>query len=114
MLTSTPTNLLQIDVLGEHVDLQWLPARLLDDCLGKCLTDSQEIQLRADLQGLQCLDTVIHEIHHYISDKCNLELSEHQVHLLGMAWAQIFLANPALGEFIAQRCQEEHARRIRR
>lgn len=109
-----PTTYTQIEILGEHVDLQWLPQRLLDDCYGKCHTEAREIQLRADLTALQCLDTALHEITHYISDKCNLELTEHQVHLLGMAWAQIFHANPELLGFIAERCTEEDERRITR
>lgn len=109
-----PTTYTQIEILGEYIDIQWLPQRLLDDCLGKCNTDAREIQLRADLTGLQCLDTFLHECLHQISNKCNLELSEHQVHVLGMAWAEIFQRNPELVGFIAERTQEEDERRIKR
>ena len=109
-----PTTYLQINILGEAVDLQWLPQRLLDDCLGRCVVDEQEIQLRSDLRALQCLDTLIHEIMHYISHRCDIKLSEHQVQILGMAWAQIFQANPELVGFIAERCEEEDERRIRK
>lgn len=107
-----PTTYRQIEICGEAVDLQWLPTRLLDDCYGKCVTEQREIQLRDNLDGLQCLDTTLHEIFHYASDKANLELSEHQVHVLGMIWAQIYMANPELLGFIAERCEEEAARRI--
>ena len=106
-----PYTYTQIAILGEHVDLQWLPQRLLTDAYGQTLFEEQEIQLRNEMRGMQCLDTFIHEVTHYISDKCNLELSEHQVHLLGMAWANIFYANPELLGFIAERMTEEDERR---
>lgn len=108
-----PTTYLQVEICGEAVDLQWLPSRLLDDCYGKCHTEAREIQLRDNLNGLQCLDTVLHEMFHYISDRANLELSEHQVHVLGMMWAQIFQANPDLTGFIEERTKEEHERRTK-
>jgi hypothetical protein len=53
-------------------------------------------------------------MNHYISDKCDLALSEHQVHMLGMAWSNIFYANPELLGYIAERMSEEDARRIKR
>lgn len=109
---NTPTTYTQIKVLGEHVDLQWLPQRLLLECYGQTVTELREIQLRDDLRAHQCLDTVIHELTHYISDRCHIELNEHQVHLLGMAWANIFCDNPEFLEFIAQRIKEEDERRI--
>jgi hypothetical protein len=108
---TTPTTYLQIRVLGEHVDIQWLPQRLLPDCYGQNQTDQREIQVRDNLTGMQCLDTVIHELNHYISDRCRLDLSEQQVHLLGMAWSTLFADNPDFLEFIAQRIEEENERR---
>jgi hypothetical protein len=51
-------------------------------------------------------------VNHYVSDLLHLELSEHQVHNLGMAWAQIFRANPELLGFIAERCEEEDLRMV--
>lgn len=108
----SPTTLLQIAILAEHVDLQWLPPRLLDDAYGKCLVENREIQLRSSMTGLQCLDCLIHEINHYISERCNLELSEHQVHVMAMAWSEIFQSNPEMLGWIAERTEEEDARRI--
>lgn len=107
-----PTSYLQMDILGEAVDLQWIPTRLLDDAYGKCNVELREIQLRDNMNGLQCLDTVCHEIFHYISDKCNLELTEHQVHQLGMSWAMLFQDNPEFLGFVAERCTEEDLRRV--
>lgn len=108
-----PQTYTQVTVLSEGVDLQWLPPRLLNDCLGQCLSDNQEIQLRDNLRGIQCLDTLLHELNHYISDRTGAELSEHQVHLLGMAWSSIFYENPELLGWIAERCVEEDGRRIK-
>lgn len=107
-----PTSYLQMDILGEAVDLQWIPTRLLDDAYGKCNVELREIQLRDTMNGLQCLDTLCHEIFHYISDKCNLELTEHQVHQLGMSWAMLFQDNPEFLGFVAERCTEEDERRV--
>lgn len=106
-----PYTYTQITILGEHVDLQWLPQRLLPECLGQTQSDLQEIQLRNEMRAMQCLDTFLHEVTHYISDKCALDLTEQQVHLLGMAWANIFYSNPELLGFIAERMQEEDERR---
>ena len=106
-----PTTYTQVRILGEHVDLQWLPQRLLTDAYGQTLQEDQEIQLRDNMRGMQCLDTLIHEMNHYISEKCKLDLTEQQVHLLGMAWANIFYDNPELLGFIAERMEEEDARR---
>ena len=114
MRPTSPTTFVQIEILAEHVDLQWLPPRLLDDAYGKCSTENREIQLRSNMTGLQCLDSMIHEINHYISDRCNLELSEHQVHVMAMAWSEIFQSNPSLLSWIALRTEEEDARRITR
>jgi hypothetical protein len=66
------------------------------------------------MRGTQCLDTFIHEITHAVSDSTNIDLSEHQVHNLGMAWAQIFRANPDLLMFMQDRVQEEDARDYQR
>lgn len=108
---NSPTTYTQIRVLGEYVDLQWLPQRLLLEAYGQTITELKEIQLRDDLRAHQLLDTVIHELTHYISDRCHIELNEHQVHLLGMAWANLFCDNPDFLEFIAQRIEEENERR---
>ncbi|CAB4158364.1 hypothetical protein UFOVP700_5 [uncultured Caudovirales phage] len=109
-----PTTYLQVEILGQAVDLQWLPQRLMEDALGRCHTDLQEIHLRDNLSALQCLDVFLHEIFHYISDAQGLELTEQQVQVLGRAWAQLFQANTELLGFIAERTEEEDERRITR
>lgn len=101
----------QISVLGENLDIRWLPEELMAGNYGLCNTELKQIHLKANQTGIQCLDTFIHELTHYISDRCNLELTEHQVHLLAMAWAQIYQANPELLGFIAERTTEEDERR---
>jgi len=111
-MAMSPTTYLQVEILGEAVDLQWLPERLLTDALGKCVTDSQEIQLRNNLRALQCLDVFIHEVMHYISDATGIGLTENQVQVLGRSWACIFQANPELLGFIAERTEEEDERRL--
>jgi hypothetical protein len=108
------TTFLQVEILGEHVDLQWLPERLMNGNFGSSDSNNKQINLLNTQTGIQNLDTLIHEMQHYISDKTNIDLSEHQVHILGMAWSNIFYANPELLGYIAERMAEEDERRIKR
>lgn len=108
-----PTTYLQADVLGELVDIQWYPTKAMGDAYGLCDTEEREIRIRDNLNGLKCLDTLQHELLHYISDITNIDLSEHQVHVLGMALAHFYLTNPLWLVFVKQRIEEEHGRRIK-
>lgn len=113
LMPPDPTSYRQIKVLGEYVNIEWLPQRVLPDCYGQTQVEHRTVQLRNNLDGMQCLDTFIHELNHYISERCSLELTEQQVHNLGMAWSTIFYDNPELLGFIAERMTEEDERRIR-
>lgn len=108
-----PTTFVQMEILGENVDIQWYPESMMNGNYGSCHTEDREIRIRNSLNGQQCLDTFIHEVNHYISDRCNIELTEHQVHQLGMAWANIFQHNPVLLGFIGERIKEEDERRTK-
>lgn len=107
-----PTSYRQIEILGNVIDIQWVPQRIMSGAFGEQDLDNREIRIQDHLNGAPALDTLLHEATHYISDLLHLELSEHQVHNLGMAWTQVFMANPELLGFIAERCTEEDARRI--
>jgi len=107
-----PTTYTQIEIMGNVVDIQWVPQRIMSGAFGEQDLAHGEIRIQDQLRGIQCLDTVLHEVNHYVSDLLHLELSEHQVHNLGMAWAQIFRANPELLGFIAERCEEEDLRMV--
>jgi len=107
-----PTTYRQMEILGNVVDIQWVPQRLMSSAYGEQDFENGEIRIQDHLKGLPALDTLLHETTHYISDLLRLELSETQVHNLGMAWAQVFRANPELLGFIAERCEEEDAKSI--
>jgi len=107
-----PTTYRQIEILGNVVDIQWVPQRIMSGAYGEQDFDHGEIRIQDHLRGLPCLDTLLHETTHYISDLLKLELTESQVHNLGLAWANIFFANPELVGFIAERCEEEDAKRV--
>jgi hypothetical protein len=107
-----PTALRQIEILGNVTDIQWIPQRIMSGAFGEQDLAHKEIRIQDQLRGIQCLDTLLHEVTHVISDLLHLELTEHQVHNLGMAWASIFMANPGLVGFITERTAEENARRI--
>lgn len=106
-----PTRFTQVLILGNHIDIQWIPARLMTDSYGQSDQENQEIWVRDNLRGIQALDTVIHEMNHQISDLLKLDLTEAQVHGLGLAWANVFAANPALTTFIEDRVEEERQRK---
>lgn len=109
-----PCSYRQIEILGNVVDIQWIPQRIMSGAFGEQDLAHSEIRIQDHLKGIQCLDTVLHECTHVISDLLHLELTEHQVHNLGMAWAQIFFANPEFAAFIVERCEEEDQKRINR
>ena len=104
---TTPTGMIALDILGQHYDLLWVPGQIIPDRFGHSDAESQEIVLRANLRGMQALDTVIHEVTHAVSAITGVELSELQTHTIGYAWAQIFRRNPELLVFIAERLAEE-------
>lgn len=107
----SPTTYTQVLVLGNHIDIQWIPARLMPDSYGQSDHEQQEVWIRDNLRGVQALDTVIHELNHQISDLLKLDLTEAQVHGLGLAWANVFAANPGLTTFIEDRVEEERQRK---
>lgn len=109
-----PTALRQIEILGNVTLIEWIPQRRMSHAFGEQDLAHREIRIQDQLSGVQCLDTVLHEVSHVISDLLHLELTEHQVHNLGMAWAQIFSANPDMLTWIKERITEENARRIKR
>ena len=109
-----PTSYRQIEILGNVVDIQWIPQRLMSSAYGEQDFENGEIRIQDQLKGIPCLDTFCHETFHYISDLLKLELTETQVHNLGLAWANIFFANPEFLGFCAERCEEEDLKRINR
>ena len=106
-----PTRFTQVLILGNYIDIQWIPARLMTEAYGESDQESREIRLRDNLRGLQALDTALHEMTHQISDLLKLDLTEAQVHGLGLAWANVFAANPNLTTFIEDRVEEERQRK---
>lgn len=108
---TSPVTFTQVLVLGNYIDIQWIPARLLSDSYGQSDQEQQEVWIRDNLRGIQALDTLLHELNHQISDILRLELTEAQVHGLGIAWANVFAANPGLTTFIEDRVEEERQRK---
>ena len=111
---TTPTHMIGLDILGQHYDIVWIPQQFIPDRLGHSDAESQEIVLRANLRGMQALDTLIHEVTHAVSAITGVELTELQTHTIGYAWAQIFKTNPELLVFIAERLDEEASRDYQR
>lgn len=107
----SPIRFTQVVIMGNHIDIQWIPARLMTDSYGQSDQENQEIWVRDNLRGIQALDTLIHEMNHQVSDLLKLDLTEAQVHGLGLAWANIFAANPGLTTFIEDRVEEERQRK---
>jgi hypothetical protein len=114
MKATPPEQYIGLEILGRYWEVVWAPEFLTEDRYGHCDANNQIILMRAGLRGAQCLDVYIHEITHAISDTTNIELTEHQVHNLGMAWASIFRQNPELLMFIMDRVREEDSRDYQR
>lgn len=105
-----PEQTIGLEILGRYWEVVWAPEFLTEDRYGHCDANNQIILMRSGMRGAQCLDTFIHEITHAISDSTNIDLTEHQVHNLGMAWTAIFRQNPELLMFIMDRVREEESR----
>lgn len=111
---TTPTDLCGLTIAGQHWDIVWLPATFIPDRLGHSDSDNQQIVLRANLRGMQALDTLIHEYIHSVSAITGVAVSEEQTHMLGWAIADLWRANPDLLQFAADRIAEEEARDYQR
>lgn len=114
MTIPTPTQLIALDIFGLHYDVVWSPPTLTPDRLGHSDSEHQEIVIRADLRGQQCLDTLLHELIHAVSHATGVEISEQQTHITALGLASIVRTNPELLDWMAQRCQEEEARDYQR
>lgn len=109
-----PEAIIALEIMGQLYDIVWAPKTLMQDAYGHSDEINQEIVLRSGLRGMQCLDTMIHEVTHAISAVSGVEMSELQVHTMGQAWAQMFKHNPELLVFIYDRLHEEEARDYQR
>ena len=109
-----PEATIALDIMGQLYDVVWAPRNIMQDNYGHCDEINQEIVIRAGLRGMQCLDTVIHEVTHAISAIAGVDMTELQVHTMGAGWAQVFKYNPDLLDFIADRLLEETARDYQR
>ena len=111
---TTPTTLIGLDILGQHYDVVWAPPSLIPDRLGHSDAENQEIVLRANLRGLQALDTLIHEMVHAVSHITGVEISEQQTHTIGFGLAAILKDNPELLQFTLDRIEEEYRKDYQR
>lgn len=107
---TTPTQLCGINIAGQYWDIVWLPATFIPDRLGHSDSDNQQIVLRANLRGMQALDTLIHEYIHSVSAITGVAVTEEQTHMLGWAMADLWRGNPELLAWAQDRIEEEAAR----
>lgn len=107
---TTPTHLCGITIAGQHWDIVWLPATFVPDRLGHSDAENQQIVIRANLRGMQALDTLIHEYIHSVSSITGVAVTEEQTHMLGWAMADMWRANPDLVAWAQERIDEEAAR----
>lgn len=114
MNPTTPTQLIGLDILGQHWDIVWSPPTLIPDKFGHSDAENQEIVLRANLRGQQALDTLLHELTHAISSITGIEITEAQTHTIGFAMAMILRDNRELLPWMQERFEEEDARDYQR
>jgi hypothetical protein len=68
----------------------------LDNNLGLCYADSQEVLLSPSQTEQQMRHVLLHELVHAIEQKLNLELTENQTDGIALGLRHLFFANPAL------------------
>lgn len=110
----TPTELIGLTVFGLHYDVAWVPETIVPDRLGHSDSDNQAIVLRANLRGVQLVDTMLHELIHAVSHATGVEITEQQTHIAAMGLATILRQNPELLPWIALRFEEEDRRDYQR
>jgi hypothetical protein len=78
----------------------------LDNNLGLCYADSQEVILSPNQTPQQLKHVLLHELIHAIEMRLNLELSEAQVDGVALGIKHLFLTNPALLGLLVQDTQD--------
>lgn len=88
----------KLDVLGYETDLFYASGILLDgkSALGACSPTSQEIHIHDGMKFDQKVQTLIHELTHFIDVIYGLGLKEAEVHLISQGMYEILVANDML------------------
>ena len=63
------------------------------DCRGLCLCEDRTIKLKSSLENTRLMGTFLHECIHAIDDEYDVDLTEHQVHLLGTSLLSLIRDN---------------------
>jgi hypothetical protein len=79
----------------------------LDNNLGLCYADSQEVILNPNQTPQQLKHVLLHELIHAIEQKLNLELTESQVDGVALGIKHLFLTNPQLLGLLVQDTQND-------
>jgi hypothetical protein len=101
----TKETLTELMVCGEHYDIIWIPHFLEQDQYGCADTANQAIHIRQGMNSSMCLNTLLHETIHCISDEMNIDITEHQTHILGWALSRLLQDNPDFRTWIEELCK---------
>lgn len=77
----------------------------LDNNLGLCFADSQEVLLNPNQTEQQMRHVLLHELVHAIESKLNLALTEEQTDGIALGIKHLFFANPSLLALLVQETQ---------
>ena len=69
---------------------------------GLTLNDRKEIQVRDDLDNIEEVDTVVHEVFHMLDFIFDLDMSERQVKVLATTYLALLRDNPGFAEYVNQ------------
>lgn len=94
----------ELRIAGKLFNVLWVkPAALESKNYGHTDIEKLEIAIRDNLPAAVERDTLLHEMLHGIDEQLDLELSEHQVEVLGCMLQQVFADNPALLTYLQRR-----------
>ena len=79
----------------------------LDNNLGLCYADSQEVILSPNQTPQQLKHVLLHELIHAVEMRLNLALTEAQVDGIALGVKHLFLTNPALLGLLVQDTQND-------
>lgn len=92
-----------VRILGKDISIDYAPEGPVFSNAGHMDESSLSILVRPDQLPLEEIDVVLHEFFHALDYVLDLELTEHQVRLLGTGLTGVFQDNPEFAAFVTRR-----------
>ena len=93
---------IKILVNGKHVDLLKDDRLQYENLLGRCEWSSQRVTYASNQAPQTLVDTILHEVVHFISKETDIDLSERQTGVITSMLLGFMSTNPEFIEWAAQ------------